>query len=373
MVSNNGEKVNPNLSQKTQIFYEANSLWDEGYSLIPLRGKKPVIKWKSLQTKRLDWKEFVEIFNFRRASGYAIITGPPSVLDLDAKEGCDIWQSEHTLLDKLLPKVSSSLNRMHIWFDGPYGHTLHKHGEYKSDNKHYVVGPGSLHPRTGQVYKWITPRKLPLMRIPLEEMLGSLVLTREDRARREEARDSEGRSTPSQTAPIFERVEKYKSPPSLDDLSNLALENAPLREGVRNFSILSYIRSLKRLKARWNLYYFNLAFEEWLSISVRDIGTKEKDISKSDFISAWNSYERKELIIIRGTNTLETLLLTMRGMANFKNEFYICQESIGERLGIHQSTISKHIKTLKNRGDIELVREGNSSSGKANVYRIIKS
>lgn len=137
-----------------------------GYNILPCKGKKPLAKWKKLQTERLDVPTLREWLGRLRPNNFCILLGRkpyPSqspalvVVDADTLEGLQaieatlpptpLWtktrKGKHLLYRR--PDIEHVGNRA-IILNGK------KVGDVKADGG-YCMAPGSIHPDDGSLYE----------------------------------------------------------------------------------------------------------------------------------------------------------------------------------------------------------------------------
>lgn len=133
-----------------------------GFVLLPLEGKKPIVKrWNTL-TATPD-----KLFVFE-GRNIGILTGRPSgltVLDIDVKDdGMTIWNNISTSYPAFNTPIATTPNGgIHIYFQ--YNKHLHSFSRFKLRDRNIgwdllnddrlVVAPPSIHPKTNKKYKWI--------------------------------------------------------------------------------------------------------------------------------------------------------------------------------------------------------------------------
>lgn len=164
-----------NESHHDKLLLAIKEYTDYGYTVIPLKGKRPVIN---------DWDGFVEseptldqmVHEFQRCRGFvtgiAIATGyveSLAVLDLEIDE--DI--TKHYLPN--CPTVLSGGGGHHFYYDFPLdldhednGISLKQwgiSGDLKL-NKGLITAPPSIHPETGKEYVWLKPLDTHMPRLP---------------------------------------------------------------------------------------------------------------------------------------------------------------------------------------------------------------
>lgn len=160
-------------NQKERVRGAALEVWERlGWNVIPIRqddqGKKPVVRWKRLQTARQSVRDVKEAFGLsRQFNGLAVILGAASgglaVRDFDDPGDYHRWAADHPLLADRLP-TSETGRGFHVFARVPEPFQCHadlrehgSEGEWKADAKHYVVLPPSWHHKRRRPYNWRVP------------------------------------------------------------------------------------------------------------------------------------------------------------------------------------------------------------------------
>lgn len=151
---------------------------ESGYSVIPLRStgdtKKPSMPWKKYQDEKADAETVRSWFAFDPDQNIGIVTGKISdlvVLDIDVDNGATpptyadmieagILIDQDNAKDITLIQTGGGGYHMYFKYSGGYTNAIGivKGKGWKLDIRTdggYVVAPGSIHPRTGKVYKFI--------------------------------------------------------------------------------------------------------------------------------------------------------------------------------------------------------------------------
>ena len=175
-------------SLRTEVI---SRLYNEGFNLIPMNGKKPCIKWKPYQTKRVTPEEIKEWMRGRfRSDGeknlwkpknlnFALITGAipwsdenPGIVVLDpdddaaeevVRQNCPPTPmiqrtgsgGVHWVYRR--PDVERISNRQKTVIDGEAFNL-----DVRGDGG-YIIAPGSVHPKTKKLYEEETPWTLGLL------------------------------------------------------------------------------------------------------------------------------------------------------------------------------------------------------------------
>lgn len=141
------------MEAKNELIRAGAEYITQGFSVIPVIGKKPCVDWKQYQEKSMTVIEFQKLFETCEPTGIAIVTGKVSgivVVDVDSEEA-----NKKIDLPKT-PTVKTSKG-FHYYFKY---HTKAKTStgitekiDIRSDGG-YVVAPPSVH-ETGFKYEWL--------------------------------------------------------------------------------------------------------------------------------------------------------------------------------------------------------------------------
>jgi hypothetical protein len=139
-----------------------------GWTIIPVRGKDPAVKWKRYQAGRPDEAQLRRAFEAPGVTGLAVLLGSASgglhCRDFDVEGKYDRWASSHIALARTLPTVATKRGYQ-VYLAGRADHYAElEDGEYRGDAGHYSVLPPSRHP-AGPLYRWQVP--LPEGPLPL--------------------------------------------------------------------------------------------------------------------------------------------------------------------------------------------------------------
>lgn len=149
-----------------------------GWSVIPIepRGKRPLIAWKTYQSRRPQQAEITAWFARWPTANVAVVTGAISglvVLDLDPRHGAaasiEQLQRTHGRFAATVTAVSGG-GGWHLYFAYPGTPTSNRVGllpgvDLRGDGG-YIVAPPSIHPGGG-TYAWRrSPDTLPLAPLP---------------------------------------------------------------------------------------------------------------------------------------------------------------------------------------------------------------
>lgn len=139
---------------------EARDLYNQGYSLIPLIGKKPIkgFFWENFQRERASSSQIEEWF--KEPFNIGVICGKISgivVLDIDPRNGGVVsdWLNKFPT-DRY---VLTGNGGAHLYYRHPGGVVENVHPapgvDVKGDGG-YVVAPPSIHPDTKRTYVWVS-------------------------------------------------------------------------------------------------------------------------------------------------------------------------------------------------------------------------
>ena len=162
------------------------------WSIIPLIGKKSLIKWKEYQDRLPDLEEIDQWWTKYPDANIGLVTGKISgvvVFDCDSKEALDYVQNKG--LPTTVAVQSSKPYKQHFYFKYPEiqdGEIKSLNGRYyyKLDldvkaNGGFVVLPPSIHETTGTRYRWVN---LPIRTEIAEMDIWQLEFCMEARKRR---------------------------------------------------------------------------------------------------------------------------------------------------------------------------------------------
>lgn len=137
---------------KEKLLEQGSLYLQKGYSIIPLKYKKPCIEWKKYQEEKATLSDLKNWVDTLEMTGVGIVTGKISnlvVIDVDSEE--DVMKLPET------PTVKTARGKHH-YFNYPERTIQSRtgimpHVDIQSDGK-YVVAPPSIH-ETGHEYRWI--------------------------------------------------------------------------------------------------------------------------------------------------------------------------------------------------------------------------
>jgi len=180
------QKSNTNTFPKS-ILNQALLYYDKGYSVFPLKQgtKEPAVKvWEPYKTERATREQVAEWFK-NNDKNIAVICGAVSgnlvVLDFDDSPEQPSFYSKffkREEIEKNTPVVETSFGRYQVYLrsDKPLKsfNVPELRLEIRSEGR-YVVAPPSIHPKTGQPYRFINTVESPLECKDLEESIWKKV------------------------------------------------------------------------------------------------------------------------------------------------------------------------------------------------------
>jgi hypothetical protein len=156
-VDRSQESVNPNLT--AALAYQRR-----GWSVFPLvsRTKRPLVKIEAFLSgeRRLTEDEVRTIWTENPEAGVAIVMGAPSglvAIDVDPRNGGDLEQTARDCPTDLVAQTGGGGLHLFVRHPGahvPKGKTSRPGVDRQADGS-YVVAAPSLHPDTGEPYRWL--------------------------------------------------------------------------------------------------------------------------------------------------------------------------------------------------------------------------
>lgn len=141
-----------------------------GWNVLPVRGKKPAVAWKSFQIKRPPLTILRRMIDRPGVTGLAVVLGWVSghkakggmpatklcVRDFDTREAFLRWAQQYPHLATTLPLVRTKRG-FHVYCWSPY-EVFEKFddGELRAKSNCFVLLPPSQHP-DGPIYRWLIP------------------------------------------------------------------------------------------------------------------------------------------------------------------------------------------------------------------------
>lgn len=228
----------------TKLLDNAITYSNRGFSVIPVRGKKPCVKWTPFQTQRPSNIDVQRMFSDGNPTGIAIICGEVSgglvVRDFDDEESYLAWQRSHQELAETLPTVKTARG-YHIYFANCHRKiTYCKSGELRGAG--YVIAPPSQL-ANGFNYEWINP--LPDGPIPEIDPFGvGLAADRENREYRENRENGEKNHSTACALSVLSAL-SVNSP----EIELAIKKTQPQASGQRNRGLFAFVRELKAIPA----------------------------------------------------------------------------------------------------------------------------
>jgi hypothetical protein len=264
-----------------------------GWTIIPVRGKKAVGKWRKYQTTRPDGATLRAMFGQKGVSGLAVVLGPASnglgCRDFDDLDSYKSWAAEHPDLARTLPTVETCRGR-HVYFPGPEGFKQFGDGEYRGDAGHYCLLPPSRHP-DGPLYSWLVP--LPDGDLPAIDPMQEGLLLRETQNTQEDSRHRGGVGCPPPPSlcpelSVSSELSVFHDGGG-DKVEDIIKRTLPTREGERARRLFDLARLLKSMpeyadadpRARKPI------LRRWHQLALPVIGTKPLEETWIDFLKAW--------------------------------------------------------------------------------------
>lgn len=255
-----------------------------GWSIIPIRGKKPALKsWKQYQTTPPSESEIREWFAQRNLDGLAIILGPVSgdtcCRDFDRAESYHEWAASHPDLARTLPTVQTARG-FHVYFRSPgCSPVTLSDGELRARGQ-YVLLPPSRHP-TGRAYAWIVP--LPDGELPtVDPVAVGLGPSNRDN------RGGQGEAGTTPVVPISPAVTAVPAPPvSLPaDIRSQIEAVVPTGRGQHDDCNMRLARLLK-LNIGISIEEARPHFRHWFSLARANTSEQDEDSAWFKFRRAW--------------------------------------------------------------------------------------
>lgn len=153
----------------------ALAYYDRGWSIFPLKGKRPLVDWKTYQCERGTRDDVERLFSDPACTGIGLALGGLSgVIRIDADSAGALAELQRlgSLPDTLCFRSPSSPHSFGWLLQHVDGITTEKLWKGKGEHEElrvqshgaYTVLPPSLHPDTGTPYEWIN--EAPIARIP---------------------------------------------------------------------------------------------------------------------------------------------------------------------------------------------------------------
>ena len=293
-------------------------LHERGLSLLRIspHTKKPIGRWKYLQERRASRAKIVEWFGGDSTANvgtlYGSISGGAWARDFDVPESYHRWKEEHPDLARIMPTVATgrvgggfhvygrataamqAALRRSIGKSGRIGAIKLTDGELRIGVGCYCVVPPSIH-STGRVYDWIVP--LPDGDLPLVDPREGRLFQRDMLPEKHRAERKPQRADQSENgAHVIGEVDYWALPAgsTMPRAVFCAIESTlPKRRHGRNDAVFDFARELLAIpeyrcaRAAALLPYL----EEWHRRALPRMETTDFNVTRSDFIRAWDTIE----------------------------------------------------------------------------------
>jgi hypothetical protein len=283
------------------LLYAAEAYLDRGLSIIPMRDKKPAVRWKRYQAAPPTGRHLNRWFrDGHKNTGLAIIFGSVSgnlgQRDFDTLDAYKAWSQEQPTLAATLP-TAATRRGFHVYgcFDpaevaeakraiGSTGNGSIKlpGGELRADVGCYSVAPCSRHP-SGFIYKWVKPFPAKVPTVPLATFFQPPIDV------------SPECYTCNVSAALVVSVEDSATNDAflgkdLDSQVQKAIDaTLPKSVGDRNQQVFAFVRwliAIPQLRGR-NSRDLEPLIMRWHAQALPFIGTKELTATLIDFHVAW--------------------------------------------------------------------------------------
>lgn len=244
-----------------------------GWSVIPVRGKVSLVQWGPFQRERPTMEKLEAMFNDRRATGIAVVSGTVSgnlaIRDFDKPDSYERWAADHPDLASILP-TSKTQRGYHVFsrMDDYHQTKTFDDGELRGDGS-YVLLPPSMHP-SGGLYEWLVEpvREIPLVQPSVFGVNHCLT---------------------------YEVLETLSGVPSEFDeqlaglIEQAIAETQPTETGQRHRKVFELCRVLRGfLPEDYNRSKLKEIVTEWHRRASPNIQTKSFDQTWLDFVSGWS-------------------------------------------------------------------------------------
>jgi hypothetical protein len=348
----------------------ANSLRDaalayhgRGWSVIPVRGKRPASLWRPFQERAADRATLTRMFARPGITGVAVVTGAVSgglaVRDFDRADAYRVWADAHPADAARLPTVATARG-FHVYGrrDVEEFRTL-ADGELRADSRHYVLLPPSRHP-SGAAYAWTVP--LPEGELPI--LPWSVAETQQTQA------DSAHTLHVSDSGRILSAI----------------AETLPTGPGQRNRRLFDLARRLKAIAPDTTPESLEGIVRDWHARALPIIRTKDWPTSWLEFREAWANVKRPagatmaDILAAAAAVTpaiadsIERLKALCRALQEHHGScrpWPLSCRLAGSTVGISHDTAARILRLLRKEGFIELTTPaGREGSGRAAEYRL---
>lgn len=274
-----------------------------GWNVIPLKGKKPVVAWKSFQKSRPSLFQLEKLCRRKGVTGLAVITGWISghksepgtparklcVRDFDTRESFERWALLHPDLAATLPRVQTKRGyHVYCWSPAELFEKL-PDGELKASSDHIVVLPPSLHP-DGPVYRWevslpTLPSAIPVI-CPRESGLCTKALVQHKSVTQAILSQERGEKPGGDSESLDERTEGELSNGELEEV----LKCLPDGPGQREQKLFELARRLKGMPhiADADAESLKCVVRDWWRRSLPVIRTQAWETTWTAFGRSWD-------------------------------------------------------------------------------------
>ncbi|MCX7408013.1 MAG: bifunctional DNA primase/polymerase [Planctomycetales bacterium] len=275
-MSHHPAKYETRLQVGPDVLAEALRLHSLGLSVIPIgTEKRPAVRWKPFQREAADERQLWDWWYGRDDLGIGIVLGTVSQdvcgRDFDSPESFGGWITRNRTLANELP-ITRARRGGHVYYrDAASRTTTLTDGEIRASGG-YLIVPPSLHP-SGVRYEWLRPfHRLPPFVDPVEAGLRPKAAAEES---------SQDRSITALGNTIGASLETA--------VANAIRATLPRHFGERNDLIFQFARRLKALPDLRGLAGRDVLAhaEEWFRSALPSISTKEWQVTRSAFLSAW--------------------------------------------------------------------------------------
>ncbi len=370
-----------------------------GFSILPVTGKKPTIKWEHLQEERASRKTVESWFQSeqrRTITGVAVVAGAVSgqlvVLDFDTMDGYIRWAVQNHTIASRVPTIRTSRGR-HVLFLNPYvkkiknltGPEGDHEGELRGNG--YSLLPPSIHP-DGPIYTWqkaIGPYPLQF----LDPYEWGLALRKDcDTEESEEPEDIEE----------IENIEEIKAIGGVYEGVESRIENAinttlPYSEAQRNQCVFALARALKAIPEirKSEMRTLKPIVLRWHTKALPVIRTKPFEDTWADFVYGWGKVkcptgdvlgialervrasEVSQVSLRYAQEETRLLVSICRELqrVNGENPFFLSTRKAAELVGLDVRSAHRRLNLLEVDGVLKTEEKGSATTQKATRWRYV--
>ncbi len=386
----------PRKSNEASLKTEGLSYLAREWSVIAVKDKKAVGRWKEFQSRRPSVEELETMLGVAGVTGIAVICGPVSggltCRDFDDPAAYEQWRQVHPDLAATLPTVKTGRG-YHVYFRSTVRSIRHlDDGELRGNG--CCLLPPSIHP-SGSPYAWIVP--LPAAELPFVDPVQSgLVPVGTERTEwtecteKDRVTESNGGVCHSGATQHVTRIRNGTDIRDLEERIEQAIRaTLPQRPGERNRRIFDLARHLKGMPelAGADLRDLRPIVGQWHSLALSVITTMPFEDTWGDFQYAWANVR-----FAKGDDPVQTILqrsegrpfpveadlyeaVNTRRLLRFcrefqreagENPFFLSCRKAGELFGMDHRTAARRLKAMCGDGLLEVVESGGM---RANRYR----